>query len=129
MIIKNLEINDWVAYFSDEYCAYPIQVKRVNADFSIETSDGAKLGVGEIKPVELTEEILFKNGFIKSDEVEVFYYIKSEDGNMFIGINLEEEHPRIEMGGYGSLVTIWSVYIHDLQHGIRFCKIDKEIVV
>lgn len=77
-----------------------------------------------IKPIPLTPEILEKNGlandyygsYFKEDEHMLLEISSSEDGISWT-INFHE---------YGILKL---EYVHQLQHALKLCGIDKEIVV
>lgn len=105
----------------------------------------------EVQPIELTPEILEKNGFERRDDL----CKRMDDALPFIlDINeidsvivewrdsfdngLSDENAE-SWGEYWSLLvsgmnyhfkkTADRIYIHDLQHALRLCGIDKEIVV
>ena len=84
----------------------------------------AEMEVPEWEPIPLTPEILEKNGlandyygsYFKEDEHMLLEISSSEDGISWT-INFHE---------YGILKL---EYVHQLQHALKLCLIDKEIVV
>ena len=91
----------------------------------------------EIRPIPLTPEILEKNGFVPkfSDGCLTEYLIYKDivDGlhEMYIRIayfNIKEKEHKLECfdcrtGG----CQIWIKFVHELQHALRLCGIEKEI--
>lgn len=110
----------------------PMQVD--NIEFGDATSEGGVTNdARQLQPIPLTAEILGKNFkrkelpygtygayfFGSNDYIEV--YIKEYSDGLW-QVNVDE----IEMGGMRS----WRMYVstvHELQHAIRLCEIDKEI--
>ena len=92
-----------------------------------------------IEPILLTPEILEKNGFVPkfSDGGLTKYLIYKDivDGlhEMYMRIfyfNTKEKEHKLECfdcrtGG----IQIWIKYVHQLQHALRLCGIEKEIVL
>lgn len=80
----------------------------------------------EIEPIPLTPEILVKNGFEKHinntrmffqhDEYHLSYYIVNKHFTIYNQID-------------GSLIQRVIVNVHELQHALKLCGIDKEIVL
>lgn len=73
-------------------------------------------------PIPLTTEILEKNGFKKRDGryQDVFYYY----GDLDLRID-----SRLEPCGY-TLYGVYELpikYVHELQHALKLCNIEKEI--
>ena len=95
------------------------------------------LPCSEIKPIPLTAEILEKNGFKDADIIVVGtrkFRWQSEDGRIEITIWLDDTMPMdIVKNVYYedevsySLPFPWAVHI--LQHALRLCGIEKEIVL
>lgn len=108
---ENLMVGDWVL---DTRTNNPL---RVNP-FLAETE------VPEWQPIPLTPEILEKNGltndyygsYFKEDEYMLLEISSSEDG-IYWTIHVHE---------YNILKL---EYVHELQHALKLCRIDKEIVV
>ena len=88
-----------------------------------------KFSADDVKPIPLTAEILEKNGF----------GYKEEDGNLshyYIGDRWYLDNPDLHIGTYNKGVywlnyldnAIYGIkYVHQLQHALKLCHIEKEI--
>ncbi len=86
--------------------------------------------LSDLRPIPLTEEILKKNGFDTSDP-EVKQYHFTEDGQSYhFSLRQMYNQKDNKPNGYSfyafSVLTIID-YVHQLQHALRLCGIDKEI--
>lgn len=80
-----------------------------------------------VEPIPITKELLEKNGFtvessssrmlFHHDNYRLCYYFNSS--NRFSSFNMID----------GSLVQKVIVNVHELQHALKLCRIDKEIVL
>lgn len=79
---------------------------------------------GQFQPIPLTTEILEKNGLTKNCYASFF----KEDKYMALEITTEDDgiYWTINCNEYG-ILKLESV--HQLQHALKLCEIDKEIVV
>lgn len=79
----------------------------------------------DLRPIPLTEDILKKNGFEKDSETGKC--LLSDQDDIFeicwLGAIL------FVQSGYGRMELVNCQYIHQLQHAVRLCGIDKEIVL
>ena len=84
--------------------------------------------IDKIEPIPLTAEILEKNGFVNGEEVWAANC--PEDKNLLLEITWDDTRK----------VAAWSIncneycvlelhYVHELQHALRLCGIDKNIVL
>lgn len=129
LISKDLMIGDWLQdSFGNIGQVYRIDPGRVHLRLLQERPQDEEHIVHDIEPIPLTPEILKKNGFRvnPSDSEKMFfqqnnyrwcYYLNSI--NRFSGINITE----------GTIVQKIIVNVHELQHALRLCGINKEIVV
>ena len=90
------------------------------------------------KPIPLTPEILEKNGFLYKNDHWFWLaskgkvYIQRLANKWFIEVNNElakkDEFGRADLVSY---CRDWAqqLYIHELQHALRLCGIEKEIVL
>ena len=132
MKIDELMIGDWLLYKSDSLDnAFPIQITREMFNKEL------VVWKDRFEPIPLTPEILKKNGFVhekqkviipnrSQDEVEVEYmYCKG------LPCSFDIIHGYLMFNSNINLVSIRMAvnYVHELQHILRLCKIDKEIVV
>lgn len=108
MKTNELMIGDWVL---DIRTGTPLRVNPFMAEFEMP----------EWQPVPLTPEILEKNGF---DTMYDAFWISTscnllwKDGKLQNFCREEDDE-----------VYIPCEYVHELQHALRLCKVDKEIVL
>lgn len=81
--------------------------------------------VGDVSPIHLTPEILEKNGFVPDNFSP--YYLPIEDGSI--------RFSKHQYGLYCNILLPYQRYdgvcnyVHQLQHALRLCGIEKEIVI
>jgi hypothetical protein len=147
MKAEDLMIGDWVCladgnlpleerYFKIKYLAILAGVSWVNQ------GTNAPIGLGddeslipvfrdEIYPIPLTSEILEKNGILyekqsyyyvieDNKDLECTYYIQQVQDDWAIGVDI---------GAYDCSIFARIKHVHQLQHTLRLCGIDKEIVI
>lgn len=128
MKVSDLMIGDWVAAkgidkpFRVLYITYSAMKEQL-CIFG-KTSDGIRVGPflsKEIQPISLTPEILKKNGFVYSD-------IPFEQSWQQFGLSIWGT-----MGNYhiscGMNISMDVSNVHELQHAMKLCNIDKENVL
>ena len=115
---KDLMVGDFIRRIYNQKIIKVIEIKQS----CIYTNDNG-YEYNEIEPIPITQEILEKNGFVHYEEdVESFH----DKDCVFIKQNL---------GGYGVCLdknrTLSGLlhYVHELQHALRLCGIDKEIIL
>lgn len=113
----DLMIGDWV-YRPD--CYSKVKEIRENGIIGLDHLRGI-ISFEELKPIPLTPEILEKNGFVYDSEDKLFEDIYPRISMLYAQYRL------VENGGinYGEMSEI--KYVHQLQHALRLCGIDKEI--
>ena len=119
MKVEELMIGDWY-WWEAEGKKYPLQVTKDT--FKLMDED-----ISNFQPIPITKEILEKNGFethqsgvrmfLLHDDYRLCYYLNSS--NRFSIFNNID----------GSLVQKVIVNIHELQHALKLCGIDKEIII
>lgn len=120
MKATELMVGDWVLDGKK-----PAQITGIMCDDLFETTLSPSVGGECITPIPLTHEILKKNGFrLQSDRSELgtldTYWFGSELGGFRIH--------RLNNGDYQfGLAKIRNV--HELQHAMRLCGIEKEVVL
>ncbi len=117
---NELMIGDWVCYKGR--IQIPARVLSFNnrmIKFDNGTPQDWMSTVENFEPIPLTDEILEKNRFERVDgqHQDVFYIY--DDIELLIG-NCYTLFGHTEMP---------IKYVHELQHALRLCKIDKEIIV
>ena len=124
---NELMISDWVMHTDPINNGEKVQVKEIHGDGYI-TVDGAI--TKRFEPIPLTAEILEKNGFVEFmphnwqiviDNIMI--EIRESEHNMAIWLDWEEH----DTGTYASYILPSPNYVHELQHALRLCNIDKEI--
>ena len=127
MKANELMIGDWV----DFYHPYEPEKKIVTRHRVTECYECGLVAISNhqnpvhadhIEPIPLTAEILKKNGFTNEnsddeygDEMEIElildqWYIENEEGTTY---------------SFGKLIR----YVHELQHALKLCGIDKQITI
>lgn len=111
MKVNELMLGDWVL---DTRTNIPLRVNPFMAEME----------VPEWKPIPLTPDILKKNG-LANDPYGCHF---EEDEYMELEISVEEEgiYWTINYNEYGILKL---KYVHQLQHALKLCGIDKEIII
>ena len=110
----------------------------------IALSNGAK-DINKMEPIPLTEEILKKNGFkndviaqkaIIAEGASNFSVILIDEDNRITLNNIDEYlnsfnkwHVHIDTEDMRTMCTSEITYVHELQHLLKLCKIEKEIVL
>lgn len=142
MKVNELQISDFVLY-NDNICIVDeirvdntVVLTALNTD--VTSIDGDQVSVDEIKPIPFTAEILEKNGFIggeyKSYTGYVWYleekgfrkiwFIMSCEKSILCGEKIKAN------GSIGDNFSIPNIkFVHELQHALRLCNIEKEIIV
>lgn len=87
-----------------------------------------------IKPIPLTPEILEKNGFVKSVNIRDappydnnIYYSIIQDGNTIFWGWWQPDNVLLIATYSTGFITLNNV--HELQHALRLCGIEKEIIL
>ena len=79
-----------------------------------------------VEPIPLTTEILKKNGFVKDEKDDNMYYWNWGVIDDCISYDKETSKVRIISASGLTFVKILQ-YVHELQHALRLCEIQKEI--
>lgn len=120
--VTDLMVGDWVMLQGKPYM--------------IDMLNGYQESSMGVEPIPITPEILEKNGFELNEEVEddccIYYEI---DYRLHLCNDKEEMNSDNEWyvliynEDYRSIANCELTYVHELQHLLKLCKIDKEIVV
>jgi len=129
MNANELMVGDWIK-MPNERGGDNVQVENIYDKGCI--ASGRILLSYEIQPIPLTQEILEKNGFGKSNNVsDIPPYDKDEEGNMHYSYN-DKFWGWWQPNGVlssNALGFIELKYVHELQHVLRLCGIEKTIIV
>lgn len=142
MKANELQIGDWVNFLIDveggdtendpqNKVYQPMQVGSISSlDDVSSVFYGVTNDVSQLQPIPLTEEILENNAFVQFmphnwqiviDNIMI--EIRELEHNMAIWLDWEEH----DTGTYASYILPSPNYVHELQHALRLCGIDKEI--
>jgi hypothetical protein len=87
---------------------------------------------GQFQPIPLTPEILGKNADNHYDErvYDIYCFHNEEDDHYSDLVEVTYGFGRIEWTINGNEYGITEIkYVHELQHALRLCRIEKEIVL
>lgn len=116
MKVEDLMIGDWY-WWEAEGKKYPMQVTKDT--FRLSDED-----ISNFQPIPLTPEILEKNG-LTNDPYGCHF---KEDEYMALEISVEEEGVYWTIS-YNEYSILKLKYVHQLQHALKLCGIDKEIII
>ena len=131
---NELMIGDWV-YRPD--CYDKVKEIRENGIIGCDHLRGI-ISFEELEPIPLTTEILEKNGFEckhKGEALKRLYWILYVDGgSVKVKVNRGLFLFNIcgvpfQFGFYVPSVNKHIQYVHELQHALRLCGIEKEIIL
>lgn len=132
MKATDLMIGDWVCYDGDENHECPVRIDAINTEEA-----GVEGDYNDIwEPIPLTAEMLDKNGFERRKETRVDCYdLRQDKASVYLEIKDRIEHEWLCVIGR-HYPTSWRCRlelrvheVHELQHALRLCGIDKEIVL
>lgn len=129
MKANELMIGDWVSYIGNGGREQR-KVLEITSLRQVQLWDGKNMSswflVGEkyIEPIPLTPEILEKNGFTRYGQV----YTNLQQWVGKFGDKRKSFVQDIRTGEWG-MNDVWINYVHELQHVLKLCKIEKEIVL
>lgn len=128
MEAKELMIGDWL-YYRGQFNAFCFRVEQITkrkVGYHAEPNESRMYYIilSECKPIPITPEFLERNGF---EKVQSLYYLKSLNKLYlcFIEYNIVNNCLFINDG----LVPRPINYVHQLQHALKLCGIEKEITI
>ena len=116
MEARDLMIGDWVQV--------PVEFNRYKKIMSTYDIDDAPL----YKPISLTPEILKKNGLEKAKYFKSMYWSYNTDEHVKVDVSSDGDN-FIEVRGEKGQYNGYCKFIHDFQHALRLCGIEKEIIL
>jgi len=123
MALKDLMIGDWILD-GNVYA----QVTSITCDGIIETTHNKFSNIELVEPIPITPEILKKIGF--ETKPNIGYIIDDWDGTQIIYDNWN--HILRIIKDYKTCLdieTFSEMTVHELQHALKLCGIEKEIVL
>jgi len=131
MKYKDLMVGGWVNYKSPSSGKlHPIKIENIyGVEFNCEVEDWNIISgksISDTEPITLTEDILVKNGWDFTKRGYSVYCKEDTNGDV--------ELSKDEYGFYWSIncdeyVILRIDYVHTLQHLLRLCCIEKELVI
>ena len=142
MKAKELQIGDWVQVV--ESCKYAGAIGCIKTLIDHKYDESAYFKVflrsntihigiedicsDDIRPIPLTPEILEKNGFTKlEDESGKQRYRWEYADGIHISIDFTDTDPWVHVSNRCYFAVPYCEYVHQLQHALRLCGIEKEI--
>ena len=136
MEANKLMVDDWVLWKGK-----PVQVASVSGvkysfgqiDVTLAHCNDKKLlethDIKSIQPIPLTPEILEKNGFVEINDDEKWYKMQLLEENDFVGLEKFEDYGFVFASVvFPNLINHLSInYVHELQHALKLCGIEKTI--
>ena len=123
MNVKSLQIGDYVNYRGQIIKVTSLYDKGGSNEVGWSDKESVWVNAYNVEPIPLTTEILEKNGFHKEWDEDIILMVCDtiivETGNNY----------KLYKDGKMYLRRVLSplYYVHQLQHALRLCGIDKEI--
>lgn len=130
MLIEDLMAGDYVYNDKKQICKVcsinAIGIPYTEAD-NLAIDDGCFTLLYDYSGIPLTAEILKKNGFVKVENMQTSTIIYSFRDTLFrIGV-FDFNHVTIDSYYTDSSCDVFISSVHELQHALRLCGINKEI--
>ncbi len=127
----SLQIGDWVEFNSEPMeVIFNCRVTEIGKDYiKTDKTGGDEIFKDEIFPIPLSEENLKENGWHCYNDYNTYTHDDGRVGFQLHGVEggyFDVEVPAYEFG-YGAFTSIR--FIHELQHALRLCGIEKEITL
>jgi hypothetical protein len=121
MKARELQIGD-LLYYKGKFNAFPFKVESITkkkVGYHAEPNEHRMyyLSLSDCEPILLTPEILEKNGFSDDYRLDDLSYAQCR-GDV-IGIHIS--------GKNGCMDEMYFNYVHEVQHALRLCGINKNI--
>jgi len=129
---RDLMVGDWVRI---KITQHNTTVTNIDAN-SVYTEAAFPIRYDEIEPILLTPEILEKNGFVANKHVYPYPYYEytNEEDKLKIGFAFPQgnrtsyKDPWVYIDSECVFVEhLPCIFVHQLQHTLRLCEIEKEI--
>lgn len=114
MVLSELMIGDWYQWYADgKYYYY--QVTK-------ETFSESEDTIANFEPIPLMSKVLEKNGFLYNDNYNEWTLTDEHDFDIIVLCEVAKGYTMTTEG-----VTLSFQYVHQLQHLLRLCGINKEM--
>ena len=137
MKVNLLQIGDWVKISHLNKIGKVYRIDRANGEGNgyAAVIDG-DYHEWNLEPIPLTPEILEKNGFVKNHGVTSWKFETDREdlidiygfNDYHLSINIKDTHGSGK-GFRWMLNNLTIFYVHQLQHVLRICGIEKEIIL
>ena len=131
---EELQLGDIVATTPSGMPIKVVAIHRKKVAYHACTDRFSWVRIGLLQPIPLTPEILEMNGFVKYNEVsDTPPYDKDEEGNMYYSYKGEHKFwgwwqpNNVYFIPVNAMIDLEIKYVHQLQHALRLCGINKEI--
>ena len=124
MKATELMIGDRVA---QKHSGLLLKVSEVRPPYVIADGEGGQFHEDTLEPILLTSEILEQNGFYHERNIGYVY----DDSEYEVIVDLWNNSYRI-LYNRDVMINIQcfsNVFVHELQHALRLCNVDKEITI
>ena len=126
MEVADLMVGDWVNYKSPSSGKLrPIKIENIYGyEFNCEVENWNIISgksISDTEPIPLTEEILVKNGF---EQKNYLTYVSGQ-----VEIIKNRDNWNVVINKYCVFVDMNIKFVHQLQHLLRLCGIEKEITL
>lgn len=114
-------VKDFRVYQVREHCSVRYAWSKESGNMAMVT---------HIEPIPITPEILEKNGFVRSEKSSKKPY-QIRNCSTYISVISGRVNARLIRGNGEPMnaVQVNCRYVHELQHALRLCGIEKEIVL
>lgn len=130
MKANELIIGDWLQY-KGQFNAFTFRVEQITkrkVGYHAEPCENRihYLRLSECQPIPLTPEILERNGFRLFDEADKTYHLEYADG-IYAQADFKADEPYVYVSNRCYFACPYCKHVHELQHALRQCRIEKEI--
>lgn len=140
MKAKDLMINNFVYFNCFDGTRITVKVTgfKDNIVYGISENSSHWCTIEKVEPIPLTSEILEKNDFVANKHVYPYpYYEYINEGNKLkIGFAFPQgnrtsyKEPWVYIDSeYVFVEHLPCIYVHQLQHALRLCGVEKEIIL
>ena len=114
------------------------QVTSITCDGNIETTHNEHSNIELFEPIPINKEVLEKNGFVANRHVYPYpyYEYENEENKLKVGFAFPHgnktsyKEPWVYIDSERVFVEhLPCMFVHQLQHALRLCGIEKEIVL
>ena len=126
MKATGLMIGDLVCYRGTNIRVTSLYDKGGSNEVGWSDKECVWVNADNVEPIPLTPEILEKNGFVEwRDKCYRWEYAEG----VYINADFTEEEPWVHISNRCYSATPVCRYVHEFQHALRLCGIEKEIIL